>query len=46
MKICVNPHNLRLIYKFWLRAFVVFFVGDGFIRPEATSLCVNGRYPP
>ncbi|MCL2048419.1 MAG: hypothetical protein FWG87_06795, partial [Defluviitaleaceae bacterium] len=22
------------------------FVGDGFIRPEATSLCVNGRYPP
>ncbi|MCL2049232.1 MAG: hypothetical protein FWG87_10960 [Defluviitaleaceae bacterium] len=23
-----------------------FFVGDGFIRPEVTSLCVNGRYPP
>ncbi|MCL2048802.1 MAG: hypothetical protein FWG87_08750 [Defluviitaleaceae bacterium] len=22
-----------------------FFVGDGFIRPEATSLCVNRRYP-
>ncbi|MCL2048020.1 MAG: hypothetical protein FWG87_04765 [Defluviitaleaceae bacterium] len=22
------------------------FVGDGFIRPEVTSLCVNGRYPP
>ncbi|MCL2048962.1 MAG: hypothetical protein FWG87_09565 [Defluviitaleaceae bacterium] len=22
-----------------------FFVGDGFIRPEITSLCVNGRYP-
>ncbi|MCL2049115.1 MAG: hypothetical protein FWG87_10350 [Defluviitaleaceae bacterium] len=22
------------------------FVGDGFIRPEITSLCVNGRYPP
>jgi len=21
------------------------FVGDGFIRPEVTSLCVNGRYP-
>ncbi|MCL2048172.1 MAG: hypothetical protein FWG87_05545 [Defluviitaleaceae bacterium] len=20
-------------------------VGDGFIRPEITSLCVNGRYP-
>ncbi|MCL2049830.1 MAG: hypothetical protein FWG87_14005 [Defluviitaleaceae bacterium] len=22
------------------------FVGDGFIRPEITSLCVNGRYSP
>ncbi|MCL2049357.1 MAG: hypothetical protein FWG87_11605 [Defluviitaleaceae bacterium] len=21
------------------------FVGDGFIRPEVASLCVNGRYP-
>ncbi|MCL2047589.1 MAG: hypothetical protein FWG87_02570 [Defluviitaleaceae bacterium] len=21
-------------------------VGDGFIRPEVTSLCVNGRYLP
>ncbi|MCL2049290.1 MAG: hypothetical protein FWG87_11255 [Defluviitaleaceae bacterium] len=21
------------------------FVGDGFIRPEVTSLCVNGRCP-
>ncbi|MCL2048270.1 MAG: hypothetical protein FWG87_06035 [Defluviitaleaceae bacterium] len=21
------------------------FVGDGFIRPEVTSLCVKGRYP-
>ncbi|MCL2049885.1 MAG: hypothetical protein FWG87_14280, partial [Defluviitaleaceae bacterium] len=21
-------------------------VGDGFIRPEVASLCVNGRYPP
>ncbi|MCL2049530.1 MAG: hypothetical protein FWG87_12495 [Defluviitaleaceae bacterium] len=25
--------------------FVGFFVGDGFIRPEVTSLCVNRRYP-
>ncbi|MCL2048876.1 MAG: hypothetical protein FWG87_09130 [Defluviitaleaceae bacterium] len=23
-----------------------FFVGDGFIRPEVASLCVNGRYSP
>ncbi|MCL2049074.1 MAG: hypothetical protein FWG87_10140 [Defluviitaleaceae bacterium] len=22
------------------------FVGDGFIRPEVASLCVNGRYLP
>ncbi|MCL2047731.1 MAG: hypothetical protein FWG87_03285 [Defluviitaleaceae bacterium] len=22
------------------------FVGDGFIRPEVSSLCVNGRCPP
>jgi len=21
------------------------FVGDGFIRPEVASFCVNGRYP-
>ncbi|MCL2048095.1 MAG: hypothetical protein FWG87_05140 [Defluviitaleaceae bacterium] len=21
------------------------YVGDGFIRPEITSFCVNGRYP-
>ncbi|MCL2050073.1 MAG: hypothetical protein FWG87_15235 [Defluviitaleaceae bacterium] len=28
-----------------LQVAVRFFVGDGFIRPEATSLCVNGRYP-
>ncbi|MCL2048059.1 MAG: hypothetical protein FWG87_04960 [Defluviitaleaceae bacterium] len=42
------PHlNPCLIYMFWLRAFVVgcrLIVGDGFIRPEITSLCVNGRY--
>jgi len=25
---------------------VTVFVGDGFIRPEITSLCVNGRYLP
>ncbi|MCL2048591.1 MAG: hypothetical protein FWG87_07665 [Defluviitaleaceae bacterium] len=26
--------------------FAAVIVGDGFIRPEVTSLCVNGRYLP
>ncbi|MCL2048088.1 MAG: hypothetical protein FWG87_05105 [Defluviitaleaceae bacterium] len=26
--------------------FIIYFVGDGFIRPEITSLCFNGRYLP
>ena len=25
--------------------FAMVFVGDGFIRPEVASFCVNGRYP-
>ncbi|MCL2049661.1 MAG: hypothetical protein FWG87_13160 [Defluviitaleaceae bacterium] len=28
-----------------LQGFLWVFVGDGFIRPEITSLCFNGRYP-
>ncbi|MCL2049916.1 MAG: hypothetical protein FWG87_14435 [Defluviitaleaceae bacterium] len=33
-------------YKFYPCKSALQIVGDGFIRPEITSLCVNGRYLP
>ncbi|MCL2048687.1 MAG: hypothetical protein FWG87_08155 [Defluviitaleaceae bacterium] len=33
---CENPFGQNHIWG---------FVGDGFIRPEVTSFCVNGCYP-
>ncbi|MCL2049551.1 MAG: hypothetical protein FWG87_12600 [Defluviitaleaceae bacterium] len=44
-----NPRNRRKSVKSAFNALEIrvcmVFVGDGFIRPEITSFCVNGRYP-
>ncbi|MCL2047253.1 MAG: hypothetical protein FWG87_00875 [Defluviitaleaceae bacterium] len=39
----IYPSHTKNLQSFFTRSCIV---GDGFIRPEITSLCVNGRYLP